>query len=204
MTLDLTSLGNHILPYLSQPLRAGMLQELKNYKNLKNFYFTPSSGDALQGDSWTGLDIFNIATGERKLIRGILLSNTCDISPENSRVTTPNVSFCPLINLSSYIKRLRASGLPEEKIEQKVSSIKSQHVTNIMYFPPGPTLEEEYIVDFANTHSLPLSHFLGKKDKKRLFALSQIAFYLFILKLSIHFCRLHEGVDRGGAPSTEG
>ena len=33
----------------------------------------------------------------------------------------------------------------------------------------------------------------------RLFTLSDYGHYLFLVKISVHFCRIHTGVDRGSA-----
>ena len=57
----------------------------------------------------------------------------------------------------------------------------------------GGHLEEDYVVLLDDLHSIPLASHPG--DQK-LFTLSMAGFYLFIFKLSVHFCRLHEHVDR--------
>ena len=49
-------------------------------------------------------------------------------------------------------------------------------------------------------HSMPIE--LHGQAAEKLFTLSMAGFYLFVLKLSVHFCRLHENVDRSPQPAT--
>lgn len=43
-------------------------------------------------------------------------------------------------------------------------------------------------------HSMPMEVY--KEAAEKLFTCSMEGLYLFVFKLSVHFCRLHENVDR--------
>lgn len=45
-------------------------------------------------------------------------------------------------------------------------------------------------------HTVPLHAFERVAEKKKLFTLTLVGFYLFLFKLSVHFCRFHEEVAR--------
>jgi hypothetical protein len=57
------------------------------------------------------------------------------------------------------------------------------------------TPSEDHIALLDDLHTLPLGMF-QKADRPKLFTLSQVGFYLFVVKLSIHFCRFSEGISR--------
>lgn len=186
----------HLPYYLTQDQKNFLIKELEQFPRPIQYYVSWPEGDQLQGDGWTRIDVIDFASSARKKIRAIVLSNTCDIDPSNERHLPQRITFAPLIKLSAYIDLLRKNDLDEKVIDQKVNAIKEQRVSAIFYLPKGEKLTEDYIAVMDDVHSIPLSVFLGEKEKTKLFTLSQVGFYLFVLKLSVHFCRLHEGVAR--------
>ena len=72
--------------------------------------------------------------------------------------------------------------------------IRAQGVTSIFYLPADDLLEEEHVALLDDLHSMPLE--AHGQAAEKLFTLSMAGFYLFVFKLSVHFCRLHENVDR--------
>ena len=94
---------------------------------------------------------------------------------------------------------LKNAGLDQKQIEAKVVAIKEQRVTSLVYFPKGAALEEDYVALRDDIHTVPSQAFIARNEKTKLFALSNVGFYLFVLKLSVHFCRLHEEVVRDPA-----
>jgi len=149
----------------------------------------------LQGDGWRGLPLFSFTSGEKKDVRGILLSNTCDVSPENDRMLPPKLVFAPIIKLSAIEARFIARGISPAQVAGKVKAIKEQISTSIFYLPVGGPLEEDYVALLDDVHSAPVSAH-ENDNKEKLFTLSMAGFYLFVFKLSVHFCRLQENVDR--------
>ncbi len=129
-------------------------------------------------------------------MRGLVLSNSCDVDPENPRDTPTRVIFAPLVKLSAYRKVLDESGIEATKVEEKIRSIKAQRTTNIFYLPAGGSLNEDYVVRFDEAHSMPIAIHSKTPNRQKLFTLSNTGFYMLVLKLSVHFCRLQEKISR--------
>jgi len=197
MSITLEDIKEHIPYYLTQEAKDGLVKALEGFPWKMNYYTSNYQGEMLQGDGWNSLDIINLQTAERKSIKGIILSNSCDISPDNPRDIPAHIVFAPIIPLSLYEGLLVQRGIDPEKLLSKISSIKQQKVTSLFYLPKGGGLESEHIAVLDDLHTLPAHYFNKKNDKKKEFTLSQAGFYLFLLKLSIHFCRFHENVLRG-------
>lgn len=181
--------------YLTNPQAERLAAEFAQYESA-NYYTRLRADELLQGDGWSGLDIVDVRNGNRTRVRGITLSNSCDIDRNNRRAMPPHVVFAPLIKLQSFEGRLRAAGLAADKIDDKISAIRKQHITSVFYLPMGANLAEDHIALLDDLHTVPLEMFLSA-DQPKLFTLSQVGFYLFIIKLSIHFCRFSEGIYRG-------
>lgn len=183
--------------YLTSEAKEGLVKALRDFPENTQYYTRQCADHVLQGDGWTRLPLLNFWTGERDAVRGIVLSNTCDIAPENQRDLPYKMVFAPLMPLSAYVSLLERAGIEGEKIERKIAAIKRQGVSNIFYMPAGDHLDEEYITRLDDIHSIPTKAFFDETSKKKLFTLSPVGFYLFLFKLSVHFCRFHENVDRG-------
>ena len=200
MKLDTDALQQQIPHYLTS--KKELLKGLEAISSGgKTNYFMSSYDDTyenamLQGDGWRGFRLFDFDTGERISVRGLVLSNTCDIDPENSREFPVLVTFVPLIELADYRSILEESGVKKQSIKDKIDSIKAQEVSNIFYLPAGGPLKEDYIVPFDNIHSMPIDAYHNAHDKEKLFTLNYVGFYMLVFKLSIHFCRLQEGIQR--------
>ena len=200
MKLNIDTLRQQIPYYLTN--RKELLEGLKAIASGgKDDYFMSPYNDSfknqmLQGDGWRGFQLFDFDTGERISVRGLVLSNTCDIDPKNSRETPTLVTFVPLLELADYMSILRENGIKQQRIKHKIDSIKAQKVNNILYLPADGPLKEEYIVPFDNIHSMPITAHHNAHDKEKLFTLSDVGFYMLVFKLSIHFCRLQEGIQR--------
>lgn len=195
MGITVEDIKEHIPYYLTQEAKEGLIKALKDFPEKVNYYTTKHQDELLQGDGWNNLDIISVETAERKSIKGIILSNSCDISPENSRDVPARIVFAPIVPLSLY-ENLLTSGIDPKKVSSKVSSIKLQKVTSLFYLPKGGCLESDHIAVLDDLHTLPVQRFCIKTDREKQFTLSQVGFYLFLLKLSIHFCRFHENVFR--------
>ena len=79
-------------------------------------------------------------------------------------------------------------------VEDKLALIRRQRITDIFYLPSNGVNEESMIL-LDDIHRHPLDHFLAQ-EKTKLFTLTQTAFYVFVIKLSIHFHRVKEGARR--------
>lgn len=181
--------------YLSPPQQQALFDELKNFPSFRKFYVSLADPDLLQGDGWNGFVIRNIESGEGKSVPGLVLSNSCDLASANNRPLPGKVVFAPLIELSKYKTLLLKAGRTESQIESLFTEIKRQRVSTIFYLPDQSPLGSEMIALLDDVHSMTVQSFLAK-EPRRLFTLSQAAFYVFLLKLSIHFTRLMEGFPR--------
>jgi hypothetical protein len=79
--------------------------------------------------------------------------------------------------------------------DDKIAAIRKQHVTSLFYLPMGASLNEDHVALLDDLHTLPLRMFQNA-DRPKLFTLSQVGFYLFVVKLSIHFCRFSGDISR--------
>ncbi|WP_314187007.1 hypothetical protein [Aggregatibacter kilianii] len=200
----LDNIVEHIPFYLTQDKDAkeGFVKNLEKFPNNINYYTSYYPNDELQGDGWEGLDIVDVVTSRKRSVKGIILSNSCDISTENKRELPPNILFAPIVELEVYRNRLIKAGIAENQINSKIEAIKKQKVTSLFYLPTMGNFPESIVI-FDDVRSLPMHYFQGKKSSqiiKKVFTLSQFGFYLFLFKISIHFCRFHEKVLRDTPP----
>jgi len=183
--------------YLSAEQQRQLFSELAKFPDNFDFYiFRDDLRELLlQGDGWRGFVVIDFVTGERKTVSGIVLSNSCDIDVENRRDFPANILFAPLIAVEKYKNSLRAIGKRDEQIDEIIGTIRKQYVTSIFYIPSRSGVTVESIILLDDIHAHPLRDFLGR-ERQPIFTLNQYAFYLFLIKLSIHFSRFREGVQR--------
>jgi hypothetical protein len=181
--------------YLTPSDKRELFDALSSYPNLPYHYLSPGDvqEELLQGDGWRGFVLINFHTLEKKNVSGVILSNSCDIDIRNSRAS--RVLFCPLVSLRRYEDALREGGLSDDQIRNTLQDIRAQHVTYIYYLPKEQYGPEESVLVLDDVHSHPLADFLAQ-ERSILFRLSQAAFYVLLIKLSIHFTRSQEGVRR--------
>lgn len=201
MSFGSISIADQIPFYLSQEEKVGLVEALKNWPRPIQYYIKRYANEVLQGDAWTKLPIRNFATGELAHIDGIVLSNSCQIDPANERHLPAKVTVAPLVDLGRYVSQLESTGINPEQIATKINAIKEQRVHNIFYLPAGDGIQHDRIALLDDVYSFPTNE-LDPNDaskNKKLGTLSMVGFYLFVLKLSVHFCRLHENVERRDA-----
>lgn len=199
MQITTESIKEQIPYYLTQEEKENLVKALDRFPRKIDYYIDRYPATILQGDGWTSVNVISFEDGRRKLVKAVLLSNSCDIAPENNREFPTKLTFAPIIKLSRYLALLIKAGFDEQQVGDKVVAIKEQKVTSLFYLPKGAGLDEDYIALFNEVHTVPYQAFDGHKDKQKLFTLSQVGFYLFLLKLSVHFCRFHENVARDKA-----
>lgn len=189
--------------YLPQFLSQGSKEEL--FRNLKDFpsnidsrmYCDRSKAQAFvsQGDGLKELKfVSDWNTVSIKSAPAIILSNTCDISMENKRNFPPFAVYCMLISFSKYLETLRSRGVDKNQVDAIAEDIRKQRTTNLFFLPKGQNLDEDKIALLDHAQSCPASVFQNTQSK--LFSLSNYGFYMFLLKLSIHFTRIRDGLDR--------
>lgn len=199
MSFNAEDIKRQIPYYLAESDQKALVSELNAFNSGQQpDFFLSSYNDnfenvLLQGDCWTGFELLLFSSGVRKTVRGVVLSNSCDISSENPRDIPTRIVFSPLVKLSKYRELLDRSGLNQEKVNSKIESIKQQKTSNLFYLPAGGPLDEDSLVRLDDLYSMPSA---AHRSCEKIFTLSRTGFYLFVLKLSVHFCRLQENVER--------
>lgn len=195
MDTDIYEAFKTFLPaYLTPEQKADLYAELDRFPENTNYFLQGRFGtDVLQGDGWNGLYLSNVTTKENRRVKGIILSNSCDISLENSSDRPRKLIFSPLLRLEAY-REFLLKHKEEAAVNSVMDSIRQQKITYIFYLPASGDREEAIAV-FDDVSSISLNGFIESKAEK-LFTLSQYGFYIFLLKLSIHFTRFQEGIQR--------
>ncbi|HOO99911.1 MAG TPA: hypothetical protein PK766_10150 [Bacteroidales bacterium] len=126
----------------------------------------------------------------------LILSNSCDLSPDNQRLYSTRIMYSPIVNLKKYELGLMAKH-DKGRVESLLRSIRKQEPSQTFYLPELPGILEESFIFFDRTFNIS-NKFVGSDEipSRRLFTLSNYGLYLFIIKLSIHFTRIQEGVNR--------
>lgn len=189
----------HLPSYLTMPQKEALASAFSTYPLLPTDYYISGKylDEMLQGDCWRSLKILNFETQEKKNASGIILSNSCDIAPENNRDIPTTFVFSPVVKLSIYAETLKKSGIDHERIKAKLDSIRRQEVTSAFYLPNvAGGLGDEYIAFLDIIHTMPMSALNIETENKKRFTLSMVGFYMLLFKLSVHFCRMGENVLR--------
>ncbi len=209
--IDFSEIENYLPKYLSKEANENLFAELESFpENIDDRIYTNYLSQQqiiYQGDGISGLLTINLPDTKVNAAPGMILSNTCDLDVANERLVESRLVFATIIQLDKYKKLLlkqyvEAGKKTEESINGHIDRIKKQYISHIFYLPAGESLEHDSIVLFDRVNSLPNS-IIVRDDipQKRLFTLSNYGFYLFLYKLSIHFTRIRENVDRKGEQS---
>lgn len=188
--------------YLSDDALNALFENLKQFpENINDRLYSgilSEDDDVFQGDGLSKMLVVDLPDPKIRQSPVMIVSNTCDTSVENSRMTSPTLIYCPIIRLSKYVAILKEEGIAAERIDARVEQIKRQRVSDIFYLPYGGGLPEDCISFLERANSCNIEFLkAGDLKERRLFSLSNYGFYLFIFKLGIHFTRVHEAVERG-------
>lgn len=182
-------------------------EEKLNLKNLiedfpynldSRFYTSYLNGTEViyQGDGIKKMNVIQLPKSEIKKTNCIILSNTCDIDIENSRLFASRLTYAPIIQLDKYINLYKTNGISADRIKSHVKSIREQEITQILYLPKSSSHEESIVfLDRINNCS---NDEIDRSDLKsrRIFTLSNYGFYVLLIKLSVSFSRIAEKVNR--------
>lgn len=185
--------------YLSDSDAKQLFSALKDFPNNidSRFYNSYNLDDNIlyQGDCLKDIPAFNLPDIRTKLSQSMAISNTCDMDLNNKRLWNTRILFSQIILLEKLEKALYQK-FSEDRISNYISSLKKQQITNAFYLPKSKNLDEA-IVFFDYTNSFDIN-FVDRESlkEKRLVSLSNYGFYILLLKLSIHFTRIQEKVQR--------
>lgn len=195
-------LSKYLPKYLSVENYQSLLDELKSFpENIdKRLYTTSLEKNILyQGDGYNSLPVVDMAHLELgcKNKYGIIVSNTCDIDITNKRPYPSRIVYSPIFSLEKFLNLLKDNNIREDKIENCLSDIRHQRVTSIFYLPAVYEVPES-LVFLDRLYNIE-NNYIDRSSltQHRLFSLSDYGFYLFLFKLSVHFSRIRERVNRG-------
>lgn len=181
--------------YLTEDQRVGLASALKDFSSKSNIYTQMYQEEVLQGDCWDGVPFIDFS-GRKEQIKAIFLSNSCDIDQANVRHAPVYITYAPLIGLAAYEAMLLAK-FDAKVVAEKVDAIKAQKITSLIYLPASVEGTVESLAVLDKAMSMPYKLFEAQVGRRKITSLNQLGFYLFSFKLSIHFCRMHEGLARG-------
>jgi hypothetical protein len=199
--------------FLPKYLSSDSIDEL--YKNLKSF---PKSLDdrlyteylkneeiIYQGDGIGSLLAVNLPSVDLKEISGMVLSNTCDIDQSNKRNLPSTIVYAPIISLEKYVELIkRETSKEESQIQDHIQEIKNQRITQLFFLPKYGDKLEESIVPLDRLFNIK-NDYIDRKNLKerRIFTLSDFGNYLFVFKISMHFTRIQDRVERKSIKNQE-
>ena len=185
--------------YLTNAQAAALASALDDFHHhgSKPFYLNKYDSEVLQGDGWTRLRMLSEQGGLHvDVVSGLVLSNSCDIEPANLDSLPKLLTFVPILSLAEYRSVLLDAGVTADAIATKFDAIRRQHVYGLFFVPAGAALDEDSFAWLGSAQSMTLQTFLDDQQRKKLFTLNQLGHYLLLFKLSVHFCRFTEGVNR--------
>lgn len=151
-----------------------------------------------QGDGLMDLLVVNLPSPDIKPVPSMILSNTCDIALDNLRNFPSQLVYAPIFNLKKYQDKLYTESHNSKKqIDSHIDSVRHQRITQVFFLPKIEDKIDDSIVFFDRVCNFP-NKLIDRDNLKerRLFTLSDYGAYLFLLKLSIHFTRIKDNVER--------
>ncbi len=181
-------ISDYLPTFLSHGSDKAFLEEIRDflYKNSKKPFYTSALQHQqilFQGDGLEDLLIVN-------------LPDLTSVFPGNKRMFSSSITYAPIFSLQKYLDALRKEH-GEEKLSAHEADIRQQLITQIFFLPNGGRLGGDCLVFLDKVISA--SSEIIEREKVpaiRLFTLSDFGAWLFALKLSIHFCRIRDRVDR--------
>lgn len=200
--IDLSEEIKKYLPqYLSDTELGHLKDELARFPvdGTKDTVYTTALSGAdflLQGDGVSGMLYLNFPDMEKGYVNAILLSNTCDMSTDNKRMNPCRIMYAPILNFEKYAQRL-LKFFPEHRVKNHLKDVKAQLISQILYLPKGGKIDYDGIVFFDRAISIPLTEeTVRAMCGNKLFTLSNFGLYLLLFKMSVHFTRIQERIDR--------
>mgnify|MGYP001070209283 CR=1 FL=1 len=177
-----------------------VVQELQEMQAGRGMIAANHDESLLQGDVYSGIPWVSRSEGAlvESYRRVILISNSCDASPENPRALPLDLTVAPVLKLASYERMLSDGGVSSAALQDTVRAIKRQEKSHVIFIPQGAGVEEDMVALLDKIQSLPYEEF-QRNAPTRLSVMTQRGFWVLLVKLSMHFLRPHEGVARHAA-----
>jgi hypothetical protein len=197
MNIDGFSYKDFLPYYLTAEQKNGLANAMRDFSGRSHIYTSHFPDDVLQGDCWEKMPFMDFSTGKKDKLKVLVLSNSCDIDASNSRDFPIHMTYAPIIGMAQFEQLLVKLGYDAKIVAGKVEAIKSQKITSMIFLPASAEVENDGIALLDRAISVPFKAFLAEKERRKVVSLNQFGHYLLSFKLSIHFCRIHEGIVRG-------
>ena len=203
--IDFEVIKQYLPQYLSAESQDVLFKDLKKFPdNIDQKFYSHvilELESYHQGDGVSELLVIDFPNTHTGKLPSIILSNSCDINPLNTRVFPSRVVYAPIFQLEKYKQALvkdhvETGNYSIEAIENHIVNVKKQLNSQILFLPQGQGLDNDSLVFLDRINNCPISQLSQENNTTKLFSLSNYGFYIFLIKLSIHFTRVQEGVDR--------
>ncbi|MEF8984049.1 MAG: hypothetical protein V5A51_05615 [Bacteroidales bacterium] len=200
--MNLEDIKIYLPKFLSAESEKELFEGLKEFPdNIDTRLYTNYLDDSkiiYQGDGIKDMLIFNIPETTINPAPSIIFSNTCDIDLNNKRKFPSQIVYAPIFNLKKYENTLYKSSMKSnEQISAHIESIKKQEVTQVFYLPQLEGKLDDSIVFLDRVFNCPNNSIERENiSNRKIFTLSDYGSYLFLIKLSIHFTRIQDKVER--------
>lgn len=183
-------------------LRDGLKQFLSKNSESKiysEFYSETEYSYFLQGDLIRDLRFpywdFETREFSKKYFDALLISNTCDLDESNIRQIPKEIVIAKLITLKDFEEGLKHFNVLDQ--ETVLRCLRNQEYSNLVYFPEIHGNEYIGVLDELSSITLEeINELKSNLNQNRIKTLDMFGYYLFMFKLSYHFCRLPEETDR--------
>lgn len=200
--MNVSDLKIYLPKYLSEESETALVNSIRDFPNISSgSYYSTGLEDQkviFQGDGISKLLLVNLPSTETKERNCIVLSNTCDLDLANQRYFSSQIVYAPIMPMETYREMLKKRGKNDQQIDNHLRVIRHQEITQIFYLPELTDIIPESIVFLDRVYNIA-NKYINRNElpERRLFTLSDFGAYLFIFKLSLHFTRIYDKVDRG-------
>lgn len=197
----LEEIRSHLPSYLSPSKQDKLFDELKKFpNNIDERMYEPShiEGNYLcQGDAVNNMPLIFLPDKNVQKENVFIISNTCDISPENRRYYPSSILYCPIVDYEKYSYLVKEAREDEQSAKSHLETLRNQRITSRFYLPEGSQIDESIVLfDKINNCRVSYAYDEISLSEDRIFSLSLYGFYLFIFKISVHLTRFQEQIER--------
>lgn len=189
--------------YLSASSQRDLFSELNQFPdNIDKRFYSNILNDnnfIYQGDLISNVLLVDLKSQDFFTAKVLSISNSCDVNPDNKGFQENFLSVAPIFRLKAYEEGLK-SKLPENEwmgIDDHIDKIRKQKVTKYFFLPGHDSEMGDGFARLDMVQSIPLQLLqMDDNNHTKLYSLSNYGFYLLVLKISIHFSRIGESIDR--------
>lgn len=199
--ISIDDIRTYLPKYLSPESETRLFEALERFPgNLDERIYTIKLKDEkfiFQGDGLRNLPVINLPNREIQPAPVMVLSNSCDIGPEKINTISNNIVYAPIFRFEKYKVMIETVMHNPISLKSHLEDVRRQQISSIFFLPRGGSLDYDAIVRFDYVVNCK-KEFLNNFNivESRIFTLSNYGLYLFLFKLSVHFTRMRENIDR--------